>query len=179
MKTEWYFTSVLHFYTFLIELSLLHNFSPKRYFFSNLILPELLPSCLASFSRFPKVGQGGRCGTHCVKIQKLFKKNFTTDKVTGSSKKTKLNSNFKQKTCRKFYSSGISIIVKNQGFSADRLIRHYFPFKGLFWHCPLPWEFNTSIIGVLEIVFLQFLIQQWLQKSSCHHLLYWWNFFQW
>ena len=40
-----------------------------------------------------------------------------------------------------------------------------------FQHVPLPWE-STPIIGVLEIVFLQFLIQQWLQKSSCHHLLY-------
>ena len=38
-----------------------------------------------------------------------------------------------------------------------------------------PWE-STPIIGVLEIVFLQFLIQQWLRKSSCHHLLYWWIF---
>ena len=71
----------------------------------------------------------------------------------------------------------------NQGFLADRLIRHYFPFKVMFRHSPLPWDFNTSTIGVLEIVLPQFLIQQWLRMSSCHHmpsiLALKWNFFRW
>ena len=33
--------------------------------------------------------------------------------------------------------------VKNLGFSADRLIRHYFPFKGLFRHSPLSMRIHT------------------------------------
>ena len=46
--------------------------------------------------------------------------------------------------------------IINLGLSADRLVRHYFPFKVLFRHSPLPLEFHTSVI-ILEIV-KQFLI---------------------
>ena len=68
----------------------------------------------------------------------------------------------------------IRTLLIKECFSADRLVQHYFPFKGLFWRSPLPWEFHTSIIGVLETVFYN----SWYNNDWEHHhvitcLLFW------
>ena len=72
-------------------------------------------------------------------VEKMLRRRYVTDcklklRLTG------LPLNLEWPYCRYVFAFKK---VKNLGFSADRLIRHYFPFKGLFRHSPLSMRIHT------------------------------------